>query len=163
MVKAEDGVQGLVVGKDVYDPLLFSPSIVRFTAKQYVFLRYYRLGTHIKDAAEKAGLTVEQAERFLSRGDVNEWLEDRAIKDHIKKEWEEPGKWWQEGDEVMAGKKVWSKGQLEVWKAFGDRIAPTRKQADSSSTKIEINIDPSAVQEAFRRQNAIEAELDKAS
>lgn len=163
LVKSEDGVQGIVIGKDVYDPLLWSPKLVRFTAKQYVFLRAYRLGVSLQEAAEKAGMTPAQAEKFLDKPDVQEWMQDRATKDYIKHEWEEPGKWYQKGDEVLEGKTSWSKAQLEVWKAFGERVAPAKRQSESGQPKIEINIDPTAVQEAFRRQNAIEAELDKAS
>lgn len=157
---AEDGLSPLFVGKSVYDPLLFAPKEIKFTAQQYIFLRTYRLGVPIEDAAAKAGLTKEQAEAFLDRPKTQEWLHDRAIKDYIKHEWEEPGKWWKEGDAVLNGHKDWSKAQIEVWKAFGERIAPVKKERETQSQpKIEINIDPSAVQEAFRRQNAIEAKL----
>lgn len=160
LIKLEDGVTGLVVGANVYDPLLFSPDIVKFSAKQYVFLRSYRLGVSLEDAALKSGLTKDEAERFLDKPKTKAWLEDRATKDHIKNEWAEPGKWFKEGDDIIEGKKNWSKAQLEVWKAFGERVAPVKKE-ETHNTKptIQINIDPSAVQEAFRRQQSIEAEI----
>lgn len=162
LIESEDGVRGLVVGNTVYDPLLFAPKQVKFTAQQYVFLRNYRLGVPLEDAAEKAGLTKDQAEQFLARPKTVEWLEDRAIKDHIKNEWAEPGKWWKEGDDALQGRKEFTKIKLEIWKAFGERIAPVKRERDVQQVpKIEINIDPTAVQEAFRRQNAIEAEIVK--
>lgn len=110
-------------------------------------------------------MTPEQADRFLDKPMTVAWLQDRAIKDHIKNEWAEPGKWYKEGDDIMEGRKMWSKAQLEVWKAFGERVAPPKRTSDGSTQpKIQINIDPSAVQEAFRRQQAIEAEImEKAS
>lgn len=166
LLKAEDGAQGLVVGKDVYDPLLFSPKLLRFTAKQYLFLRAYRMGVSLVEAAHKAGMSPESAERFLDKPDVMEWMQDRAAKDYIKNEWAEPGKWWKKGDDVLEGKENWTKAQLEVWKAFGERVAPVKRETDTQnkSPQIQINIDPTAVQEAFRRQNAIEAEvMQKAS
>lgn len=163
LISAEDGCRGLVVGNTVYDPLVFAPKHVKFTAQQYVFLRHYRLGVPLADAAGKAGLTPEQAEQFLERPKTVEWLEDRAIKDHIKNEWSEPGKWWKEGDDILSGRKECDKIKLEVWKAFGERIAPVKrdKEPQQQAPKIEINIDPSAVQKAFERQNAIEAEIVK--
>lgn len=159
LVKQEDGVQGLVVGRDVYDPLLFAPRTVRFSAKQYLFLRAYRLGVPLQEAALKAHLTPEQAERFLDKPDTMAWLEDRALKDHIKNEWEEPGKWYEVGQKLLDQEQV-SKHKIEVWKAFGERVAPAKRQVDPAvQPRIEINIDPTAVQEAFRRQRAIEAEV----
>lgn len=163
LVKSDDGVQGLVVGNTVYDPLLFAPKQIKFTAQQYVFLRHYRLGVSIEEAAGKSGLTPDDAVLFLNRPKTREWLEDRALKDHIKNEWEEPGKWYKEGEDVLQGRKEYNKIKLEIWKAFGERVAPVKRQERETQEqpKIVINIDPTAVQEAFRRQSAIEAEIVK--
>src|SRR5689334_18764579 len=100
LVQAEDGVRGIVVGNDVYDPLLFAPKVVRFSAREYRFLYSYRLGVPIAEAAAKAGLSPEAAQRFLEKPDTRAWLEDRAAKDYIKQEWHEPGKWWSEMDRL---------------------------------------------------------------
>lgn len=161
LVKSEDGVRGLVIGNRVYDPLLFSRRVVRFSAKQYRFLQAYRLGTPLHEAAEKANLTIEQVDRFLKRESTRAWLRDRAEKDHIKSEWEEPGKWWALGNEVLEGKKQFSKAQIVVFQEFGNRVCPKAGVGSDSAPKIQINIDPSAVQEAFRRQQSIEAEIVK--
>lgn len=162
LVKADDGFSGLVVGRKVYSPHTFDSRIPDFTAQQYVFLRHYRLGVPLEEAATQAGLTPEAADAFLSRPKVVAWLQDRAIKDYIKNEWAEPGKWWKEGDDVLKGHKEFTKIKLEIWKEFGQRVAPLKREVHQpSAPKIEINIDPSAVQDAFRRQNAIEADIVK--
>lgn len=155
----EDATTGLVIGSTVYDPLLFAPEVVKFSARQYIFLQAYRLGVPLEDAATKANMPVESAERFLKKEDTVKWLKDRALKDHIRNEWAEPARWWAEGDEIFKGKKEFSKAQMVVWQEFGDRICPKQARGDSAPPKIEINIDPGAVQEAFRRQSAIEADI----
>lgn len=152
-------VHPLVVGNDVYDPLIFQPTLVRFTRKQYLFLNHYRMGVPLAEAAAKAEMTSESADRFLAKPDTIAWLQDRALKDHIRDEWQEPSKWWHLGAEVLEGKKHLSKDQQIVYMAFGDRICPKAKESVGGTPKIVINIDPGAVQEAFRRQNALEAEI----
>lgn len=160
-----DATRALVVGNSVYDPLVFQPTLVRFTRKQYVFLNAYRLGVPVVEACAKADMTLDQADYFLSKPDTIAWLQDRALKDHIRNEWQEPGKWWAMGDEVLEGKRHLSKDQQVVYMAFGERVCPKSKESAETSKGniINFNFGPEAVQEAFRRQNAIEAELDKAS
>jgi hypothetical protein len=155
---AQESVKGLVVGNDVYDPLIFQPEIVRFSKKQYVFLHAYRVGVPLPEAAAKAQLTPEQAIRFLEKEGTIAWLKDRALQDHIKTEWEEPAKWWKLGADVLDGSRELSKAQQEVFKEFGRRIAPVAADFRGPA-KIEINIDPAAVQKAFERQSSIEAQI----
>jgi hypothetical protein len=154
-----DATAPLVVGNTVYDPLTFAPKIVKFSRKQYLFLNTYKLGTPLEEAARKAELSVEQAERFLDKPDVRAWLEDRALMNHIKTEWEEPAKWWSMGNEVLEGKKEMSKIQFGVWENFGDRVAPKKSFNADNSPKVVININPEAVREAVRRQDAIDGEV----
>lgn len=158
-----DATAPLVVGNQVYDPLCFEPNLIRFTRKQYLFLNNYRLGTPLAEAAEKAGVTAEQAERFLDKADVKAWLADRARMNHIKTEWEEPAKWWFEGNRIFTGEKSdVSKAQIIVWQEFGARVCPKKGETgNGGGTKIEINIDPNAVRNAFIRQEAIETEVAK--
>lgn len=158
-----DATRALVVGNSVYDPLLFSRRLVCFSRRQYLFLNAYRVGVPIAEAAAKADMTVEQADRFLKRPSTRAWIEDRAKKDHIRREWNESNKWWEMGHEVLEGQRHLSKDQQVVYLEFGKRVCPEVKQTQDTRPTIQINIDPTAVQEAFRRQNAIEAELDKAS
>lgn len=161
LVKSEDGIRGALIHNRVYDPLLFSEGVVQFTAKQYVFLRAYRLGVPIEEACLKADMTVDQADRFLSKPMTLAWLRDRAIKDHIKNEWSEPGKWWEEGNKVWEGQVQPTRAQLKVWEEFGSRVCPVSRETVHSQPKIEINIDPNAVQKAMERQKAIDATIVK--
>lgn len=166
LVKATDGAKGVVVGNLVYEPLTFAPQIVRFTRKQYLFLNHYRLGIPLEAAAEKADISPEYAKHFLEKEDTVAWLEDRATKDHIRNEWQEPGKWWQMGNEVLEGRKHLSKDQQVVYMAFGERIAPKPKIIeDNSKTTINFNFTAEDVKEAFKRQESINAEIvqEKAS
>jgi transposase len=156
-----DATRALIVGNSVYDPLLFSRHTVRFSRRQYLFLNAYRLGTSLAEAAARADMSIDQAERFLGRPRTRAWLDDRAKKDHIRYEWHESNKWWELGHEVLEGKRHLSKDQQVVYLEFGKRVCPEVKAVQDSRPTIQINIDPSAVQEAFRRQNAIEAELGK--
>lgn len=146
------------MGNTVFDPLVFAPQFVKFTRKQYVFLNAFRLGVSVEDACLKADMTVEQAQRFLTKPQTLEWLQDRSLMHHIKTEWEEPGKWWAMGNDVLEGKREFSKAQIVVFQEFGQRAVPKRSES-GSMTKIEINIDPQAVRDAFSRQEAIEGEL----
>jgi hypothetical protein len=159
LVKTEDATRAIVVGNRVYDPLVFAPTVVQFSTKQYIFLRHYRLGVPLEVAAEKADMTPESAERFLEKESTRKWLEDRAAKDYIKNEWNESAKWWQMGDDVLEGKRELTKGQQVVFKEFGDRVVPKKSEGSPGTTKIEINIDPKAVRDAFVRQEAIEGEI----
>ena len=154
-----DGAPVLVIGKRVYDASSLIPSVRHFTRQQYLFLNAYRFGVPLEEAALKSGLAPDEAERFLDRPKTVAWLQDRALKDHIREEWEEPAKWWSYGSEVLEGTREFSKAQIEVWKDFGRRVAPAREAHGEGETKIQINIDPGAVQEAFRRQKAIDAEI----
>ncbi len=157
-----DATRALVVGNSVYDPLVFSRRLVTFSRRQYLFLNAYRLGVALAEAAAKAEMTPEQAERFLKRPMTRAWMEDRAKKDYIRNEWHESNKWWEMGNEVLEGKKHLAKDQQVVYLEFGKRVCPEAK-ASGENTKgatINFNFGPEAVQEAFKRQAAIEAELE---
>lgn len=160
-----DATRALVLGNSVYDPLLFSRRLVCFSRRQYLFLNAYRLGVSVAEAALKAEMNVEQAERFLKRRNTRAWLEDRAKKDYIRNEWHESNKWWEMGNDVLDGKRHLSKDQQVVYLEFGKRVCPEAKENHDSAkgTTINFNFGPEAVQEAFRRQKAIETELDQAS
>ena len=154
-----DASSPLICGNQIYDPLVFSPKLVRFNRREYLFLNKYRLGTTLEEAAAESELSPEEAESFLAKRRTRQWLADRARMDHIKNEWAEPSKWWAEGNAVWEGKKVITKTQVKVWEEFGKRVAPTRVEEPSSGPHIEIHINPQAVRDAFVRQNAIEGEL----
>lgn len=154
-----DATVPLVIGNAVYDPLTFAPEIIRFSRKQYIFLNAYKLGVPLEEACLKADMTPESAHRFLNKPQTIEWLKDRALQNHIKSQWEEPGKWWVLGNDVLEGKRDLSKAQQIVFQEFGQRIVPKKGETGHGVTKIEINIDPKAVSDALIRQEAIEGEL----
>lgn len=157
-----DAMAPVVAGDDVYDALTFAPDVVRFSRKQYQFLHAFRLGVPLSEAAAKANLSVEQAERFLNKPQTLAWLEDRALMTHIKTEWEEPAKWWAMGNEILEGTRDCSKIQLAVWENFGARIVPKKSESGGGgATNIQININPEKVREAFNRQESIDADVVK--
>lgn len=157
-----DATKAVVVGGSVYDPLLFSRQLIRFSRRQYLFLNAYRCGVSVADAARKSEMSVQQAEWFLKRPNTKKWLADRAQKDYIRNEWHESNKWWEMGNECLEGKRHLSKDQQVVYLEFGKRVCPEIKQVEKSTgPTINFNFGPEAVQEAFRRQQAIETELEK--
>lgn len=155
-----DGAKVLIVGNRVYDASQLVPSVVHFTRSQYLFLNHYRLGITIDEAALKAGMTPDEADRFLERPKTRAWLEDRATKDHIRNEWAEGGKWWEMGDKCLNGEKHLSKDQQVVFMAFGERVCPKPRATDENQTKTVINFNFSVedVKEAFKREQAFETE-----
>ncbi len=159
---ADDGVQGVYIAGRVYDPLLFAPGQVKFTARQYVFLQSYRLGVPLEDAATKADMSTEAAERFLAKDDTRRWLEDRALKDHIKNEWDEPGKVYAEADRLFNADEV-PKHKVDILKEFWDRVSPkpSRNGGGNAAPNVIINISGEAVKEAFIRKTAIDAQISR--
>jgi len=157
----KDGAPVLVVGNRVYDASLLLPDVVHFTRKQYLFLNTYRLGVPLGEAASKAGMSEDEAERFLDKPKTIAWLQDRAMKSHIRNEWHESDKWWEVGNECLEGKRHLAKDQQVVFLEFGKRVCPedkSRPEVNKGPT-INFNFGPEAVKEAFRRQAAINSEL----
>ncbi len=156
-----DGSPVLIVGNRVYDASQILPDVVHFTRQQYLFLNTYRLGVSLDEAAGKAGLTKEEATRFLDRPKTVAWLQDRALKSHIRNEWHESDKWWEVGNQCLEGTRHLAKDQQVVFLEFGKRVCPEQKSHPESSKgpTINFNFGPEAVKEAFRRQAAIDAEV----
>lgn len=167
--------RSLVNQKDVYLPFLRlgQPKIDEKTGRpiskmlrlprKYVEFIYHLSSSEVgfEEAAKKSGMTLEQADRFWKRQDVQEWLADRQLESATLREWSRPEKWAAEGDAMFHSENV-PKHKLEVWKEFGDRAwAKPSREMVQQQPKIVINIDPSAVQEALRRQNAIDGQIVK--
>lgn len=144
-----------------YVPFLYSRDrYIPLRAKHRILLDSYRPGVALASAASEAGMTEDQARAFFRRPIVREWLHDLEKDVALERGWKQQGRWWAEGHKIWTGEKPATKAQLVVWQEFGDRVVPKQSRSSSSEApKIEINIDPGAVQEAFRRQSAIEAEL----
>lgn len=159
-LSSQEGSKVLVVGNRVYDASQLIPSVVHFTRKQYLFLQSYRLGIPLEEAAHKAGMMPEEADHFLDMPKTVAWLEDRATKDYIRNEWAEGGKWWEMGNDVLEGKKHLAKDQQVVFMAFGDRVCPKAKEvSEGNKTTINFNFTAKDVQDAFKRQASIDAEI----
>lgn len=163
LVKQEDGARGLVAGGIVYETLTFvedgeTREIIPFTTRQYVFLKHYHLGVSLQDAAIKAGLTPETAQNFIDRPKTQAWLLDQDKKNSVKKRWLETSKWWEIGDEIISGTRKVDKNQMEVYREFGKRAHPVSEHGPSQ-TKIEITIDPEAIERSKIRRKAIEAQI----
>lgn len=161
LLKSEDGGGGLVMAGRVFTPHTFSDKLPDFSARQYVFLRHYSLEVPLDEAARKADLSPEQAERFLARKDVREWLADRALKSYIKNEWEVPGKLYKELDDVYEGRKVLErKSQMEALKLLAERVAPPKRSSEGQGPpSYTFNFGADAVRAALDRQKSIEAEI----
>lgn len=160
LLRTEDGAKGLLVRNRVFTPHTFSDELPDFSSRQYVFLRHYSLEVPLDEAADKAGMTPEDAERFLERPKVRAWLADRALKAYIKNEWEVPGKVYKELDDVYEGRKPLSKAQTEALKMLAERVAPVKKHSDGEKAPTyTFNFGVEAVKAAFKRQAAIDAEL----
>jgi hypothetical protein len=166
LMKKDDGAPGIVVGNQVLEELTFcddeAKKVIKFTTRQYRFLNAYKLHIPLAEAAHKAGMTPEQAERFLSTPNAIAWLQDMALKNHIKHEWEEPGKWYAVGEEYRNTNFV-PKHKIDVWKEFGDRVCPkvSRNAEQNGNTSITININPEALEKSKVRRATIEAEIVK--
>lgn len=160
----ENESKPLMVAGRVYEALAFSPEIVPFTNAQYRFLHAYRLGVPIEEAALKSNLSTDQVERFLAKPKTIAWLQDRAMKDHIKMEWSEPGKWYSEMNRLYEADDV-PKHKIDILKEFGDRVCPkaSRNAESSGTTRIEITIDPGALEKSKARRQSIEAEIVKSN
>lgn len=151
---ARRGFGNVVVGA------FFTPQLFSFRPNDLRFLREFGPETSIEEAAEKAGVPVEYATRLLKRKAVRQFLADKFQQIAIQNGWTVE-RWMAEGDKVWRGAKVVSREQLDVWKEFGARILPKAKGAamGDGSDKPQITINIGAVDEAFQRQRAIQAEI----
>lgn len=151
----------IMVGNRVYEASKYAPEIVHFSSQKYLFLNHYHSGMTIEEAAEKSKMGVEEAEVFLETPKAIEYLKKRAIRDYIRKDYEE-GKWVEVGNECLEGRKHLAKDQQIVFQAFGDRFEPKpRGEGGEAKTVVNFNFSPESVKEAFRRQESIETELSQ--
>lgn len=149
------------VGNMVYEGSSFAPEVVSFTRQKYLFLNHFHSGMSLVEAAVKVGLEPADAEAFVQTPKAVEWLQKRAIRDYIRQEWADGGKWIEMGDKVLNGERKLSKDQQVVYMAFADRFFPKAKTdgADKSVT-INFNFTADDVKEAFNREQAFEAEIE---
>lgn len=166
LVDKEDGMAPVYMGGNVYDPLQFvedgQDPVVQLTPRQYRFLSHYRQGVALKDACEKAGWTLEQAERFFASDKARRWLSDKAKKDLIKQKWGDPAEVYAEADRLYHDDEA-PKHRVDLLKEFWDRAVPKiSRNTEPVAPKIEIHIsNPDAIVQAFDRQKAIETQIEK--
>jgi hypothetical protein len=137
----------------------FGEQIFSFRPNEMRFLKEYGPDVSLEDAAKKAGVTVEFAGRMLKRRPVREFLADKFQQIAVQHGWTVE-RWFSEGDKVWRGQRAITREQLDIWKEFGARILPKKAAgADGGQEKTQITINIGAVDEAFKRQKAIEAQL----
>lgn len=140
--------------------LFFEPKVLTFSPNEMRFLRQYAPGVSVEDAAKKAGVSPEFGSRVLKSRKAQEFMQDKFQQVAIQEGWTVE-RWFSEGDKVWRGTKVLSREQLDIWKEFGARILPKARPggSDGGTEKPQITININAVDEAFKRQKAIEAEI----
>lgn len=158
-VSKENDSHPLVVGHRVFDRLLNTEEIVQFGDKKYLLLQLLLREIPLEEAADRVGLTLEQAADFRDSDKAQKFLQDRMLAKVIAQEAQNSDRWWVRAEGVMQGEIKLSKGQTETFKEIGKRVVPISE--GHGTTKIEINIDPGAVKAAFVREKAIEAELSR--
>lgn len=138
----------------------FTAQTFEFRPNEMRFMREFGPDVTVEDAAKKSGVPVEFAVRMLRRKAVREFLRDKFQQVAVQQGWTVE-RWMSEGDKVWRGLKVVTPEQLAIWKEFGSRILPKAKPigAADEGQKPQITINIGAVDEAFRRQAAIKAEV----
>lgn len=156
-IARENDSRPLVVGHRVFDRLLNTEHIVQFGDKKYLLLQLLLRDIPIEEAAQRVGLSTEQAVAFRDSDKAQEYLQDRMLARVVAEEAKNEDRWWVRTELVLQGKMDLNKAQTEMMKEQGRRVSPVKD--GTTNTKIEINIDPGAVKAAFIREKAIEAEL----
>ena len=148
-----------VVGNRVFEASKYAPGLRVFPTKKWLFLNHYAQEVPIEEAALKAGISVEEAERFIETPLAKGWLERRAVIESARQKWADGGEWVALGDDCLEGKRHLSKDQQVVFQAFGDRFNSKQRAESRGETVINVNFSAQAVEAAIARQQAIEAEL----
>lgn len=157
----DEKVHPLIVGNRVFDVLPTTDDLINFTRAKYLLLQLIWRGLSVEEASDKAGVLLEDAQTFLASEKALDYLRKKELASVIAQEARNPDRWWVEVHNVMDGSKVLNKGQMVALQAQGDRVAPKRNDVDETKAKTVINFNFSAesVQEAFKRQESIEAQI----
>lgn len=148
-----------IVGNQVFEASKYAPGLRVFSTKKWLFLNHYINEMPLSEAAEKVGMTLEQAQEFVSSPLAVKWLERQSVVRAARQKWEGGGEWWVVGDECLDGKKHLSKDQQIVFQAFGDRVA-VKPRGDTEQVKTVINFNFTAqdVREAMKREQTFDTE-----
>lgn len=141
----------------------FTQRLFTFKPNELRFLKEFGPESSVEDAAKKAGIPVAVAEKMLRRKSVREFLQDKFEQIAIQGGWTVE-RWFSEGDKVWRGQKAVTREQLDIWKEFGARILPKTRSPENGAERpsVTVNIGAGAVDEAYRRQHAINAEIVQA-
>lgn len=162
-ISKENQSHPLIVGNKVFDVLPTTQELIDFSRPKYLLLQLIFRGIPIEEAATKAGIPLDQAITFQNSQKAIDYLQKKTLASIVAQEARDPDRWWVEVHNVMDGTKQLNKGQMVALQAQGDRVAPKKNDADGEKAKVTIqfNFSPESVREAFRRQDAIDAELVK--
>lgn len=152
----------VIIGNRVFDVLPTTQELVFFSRPKYLLLQLIRRGLSLTEASEKSGVELDEAEAFLASPKATDYLRKKELASIIAQEAKERDNWWTTVAQVMEGTKVLNKGQMVALQAQGDRVSPKKNDVDDKAkVVINFNFSPETVHEAFRRQEAIEAQLVK--
>lgn len=131
-----------------------------FRPIQLRFLHGLASGAPVEEICQKLEITVEYAVRLLKQKKCQEYLAELDTMEAGAVARLSANRLATELVEVWDGKKVKNREQMEAWKELAARGWPKPdKTAGGTGEKLEININLNKVQEAFTRQDAIEAEV----
>lgn len=154
-----DQSKPLIVGNRVFDKLLTTEDITAFTRRKYHLLQLLRRGIPIEEAAQKSDVPVDEAITFRDSPKAQEYLRDRELAAILAEEAQDPDRWWVRAEAVLSGEMQLSKGQTEVFKETGKRAVPLAESHGIGQTKIEIHIDPEAIERYREKRKAIDAQV----
>ncbi len=151
----------VIVGNRVFDVLPTTHELVDFTRAKYLLLQLLWRGASLEEAVTKTGLSEEEVLAFKESPKAKHYLQKKELASIMAEEAKDPNRWWATAQSVLEGSYTLNKGQMVVFQSVGDRVAPKKNESDleRSKTVINFNFSPEAVQEAFKRQESIEAEL----
>ena len=77
----------------------------------------------------------------------------------MAEEAKDPDRWWSRIELLLQGKLKFRKDQSDALKEAGRRISPVTDSSGGIQARIEINIDPEAIERARAKKRAINAEV----
>jgi len=144
--------------------LFFEEKVLVFKPNEMRLLREMSPYTSVEDAAKKAKLTPEFAYRFLKSKKAREFMRDKFQQIAVQEGWTVE-RIFAEADAVWRGKKIITREQMDMYKEIAARVVPKQRSggSESGAEKPQITINIGAVDEAYRRNQAIEADILDAS
>ncbi len=151
-----------IIGNTVIAVLPTTHDLISFRNKRkYLFLQLLCRNVSLAEAADKSGLSLEDATAYKDTPFAKDWLQKKELASIIAEEMRSQDNWLVEAHQVRQGEKTLNKGQMVVFQAIGERVAPKKPEAEDSKPKVSItfNFSPESVKEAFSRQASIDARI----